>query len=216
MKPTYLKHCSSMFQYHRDWCRSFDCREHGFVVTTCHYHCLHSGIDILTCSGQFSSVTLRPKIFPSAARHIEASRSTEWNRTFMDVTCVPLSFLVSPYAKISFRLSISPQLHPLTLTLGNSGKGGEHVRGVGISSHSLLSHLHLQDLSPLSIHWAPVYMSDNDTDTEPYLFVEKCGSTRGNPIYVITKYIPSVGVLEWNNRAQGLIEMFQRYEWLFE
>lgn len=50
----------------------------------------------------------------------------------MDVTCVPLSFLVSPYAKISFRLSISPQLHPLTLTLGNSGKGGEHVRGVGI------------------------------------------------------------------------------------
>lgn len=52
----------------------------------------------------------------------------------MDVTCVPLSFLVSPYAKISFRLSISPQLHPLTLTLGNSGKGGEHVR-VWVSPH---------------------------------------------------------------------------------
>lgn len=63
----------------------------------------------------------------------------------MDVTCVPLSFLVSPYAKISFRLSISLQLHPLTLTLGNSGKGGEHVCGLGIPAHFLLSHLHLQD-----------------------------------------------------------------------
>ncbi|KAG1782462.1 hypothetical protein EV702DRAFT_1192139 [Suillus placidus] len=35
-------------------------------------------------------------------------------------------------------------------------------------------------------------MSSNETDTEPYLFVEKCGSTRGNPIYVITKYIPAM------------------------
>jgi len=28
------------------------------------------------------------------------------------------------------------------------------------------------------------------TFTEPYLLVEKCGSQRGNPIYVITKYSP--------------------------
>jgi hypothetical protein len=28
--------------------------------------------------------------------------------------------------------------------------------------------------------------------TEPYLLVEKCGSERGVPIYVITKHIPSV------------------------
>jgi len=28
------------------------------------------------------------------------------------------------------------------------------------------------------------------SDTEPHLLVEKCGSSRRNPIYVITKHIP--------------------------
>jgi len=32
----------------------------------------------------------------------------------------------------------------------------------------------------------------SSSDTEPHLLVEKCGSNRGNPIYVITKHIPSV------------------------
>jgi hypothetical protein len=31
-----------------------------------------------------------------------------------------------------------------------------------------------------------------ESSTEPYLLVEKCGSARGVPIYVITKHIPSV------------------------
>ena len=31
-----------------------------------------------------------------------------------------------------------------------------------------------------------------ETSTDPYLLVEKCGSTRGVPIYVITKHVPSV------------------------
>jgi len=29
--------------------------------------------------------------------------------------------------------------------------------------------------------------------TEPYLLIEKCGSLRGEPIYIITKYTPSKG-----------------------
>ncbi|KAF8844994.1 hypothetical protein BDN67DRAFT_962469 [Paxillus ammoniavirescens] len=29
------------------------------------------------------------------------------------------------------------------------------------------------------------------SDSEPYLLVEKCGSSRGKPIYVITKHIPA-------------------------
>ncbi|KAF8447993.1 hypothetical protein L210DRAFT_2830466 [Boletus edulis BED1] len=32
------------------------------------------------------------------------------------------------------------------------------------------------------------------SDPEPYLLVEKCGASRGKPIYVITKHIPLVGV----------------------
>jgi len=37
-------------------------------------------------------------------------------------------------------------------------------------------------------------MSQNETaSSEPYLLVEKCGSQRGNPIYVITKYSPATG-----------------------
>jgi len=47
-------------------------------------------------------------------------------------------------------------------------------------------------VKPLSAFF-PLEMSDSDT--EPYLLVEKCGSNRGNPIYVITKYIPSVSAL---------------------
>jgi hypothetical protein len=31
------------------------------------------------------------------------------------------------------------------------------------------------------------------SSTEPYLLVEKCGSERGVPIYVITKHIPYAG-----------------------
>lgn len=30
------------------------------------------------------------------------------------------------------------------------------------------------------------------SESEPYLLVEKCGASRGKPIYVITKHIPSV------------------------
>lgn len=33
------------------------------------------------------------------------------------------------------------------------------------------------------------------SNSEPYLLVEKCGASRGKPIYVITKHIPSVGTL---------------------
>jgi len=32
-----------------------------------------------------------------------------------------------------------------------------------------------------------------EPSTEPYLLVEKCGSTRGVPIYVITKHTPATG-----------------------
>jgi len=33
-------------------------------------------------------------------------------------------------------------------------------------------------------------IDDEHNSTEPFLLVEKCGSARGVPIYVITKYIP--------------------------
>jgi hypothetical protein len=48
---------------------------------------------------------------------------------------------------------------------------------------------------PLSAFFA-LEMSESGSETEPHLLVEKCGSNRGNPIYVITKYIPSVSVFE--------------------
>lgn len=38
------------------------------------------------------------------------------------------------------------------------------------------------------------------SEPEPYLLVEKCGASRGKPIYVITKHIPSVGVFGRSHR----------------
>ncbi|KAA1471204.1 hypothetical protein DENSPDRAFT_837142 [Dentipellis sp. KUC8613] len=37
-------------------------------------------------------------------------------------------------------------------------------------------------------------MASNESEsTEPFLLVEKCGSNRGRPIYVITKHMPAAG-----------------------
>jgi hypothetical protein len=47
--------------------------------------------------------------------------------------------------------------------------------------------------------------------SEPYLLVEKCGSQRGNPIYVITKYSPSVSLLPNVRETQ---ERLQSNRWI--
>jgi len=39
-----------------------------------------------------------------------------------------------------------------------------------------------------------------ESSTEPYLLVEKCGSARGVPIYVITKHIPATGRYPYRTR----------------
>jgi len=32
------------------------------------------------------------------------------------------------------------------------------------------------------------------TSSEPFLLIEKCGSHRGEPVYIITKHIPAKGI----------------------
>ena len=63
---------------------------------------------------------------------------------------------------------------------------------------------HLSSDTPLQ---RPPQMSD----PEPYLLVEKCGASRGKPIYVITKHIPLVDTSSRNHACFTVVSPHQRH-----